>query len=288
MKKHIIIISIFFFSLQLSAQEKNAYQIFDKEGKQVNYEQMIDAFSEANIILFGEFHDNPISHWMEMEITKSIFKNKEGKITLGAEMFESDNQLVINEYLEGLIKTSKFETDCRLWPNYDTDYKPLVEFAKENQIPFIATNVPRRYASVVFGGGFEALNKLSEEAKKYFPPLPIPYDAELECYKGMMQMTGPMGGSNPNFPKAQAIKDATMAHFILKYYEQGSTFIHYNGAYHSDNYQGIYWYIKQADESLKIKTISTVLQEELNSLSDENIGLADFIIVVPESMTRTY
>ncbi len=287
MKKHIIIISIFFFSLQLNAQEKNAYQIFDKEGKQVNYEQMIDAFSEANIILFGEFHDNPISHWMEMEITKSIYKNKEEKITLGAEMFESDNQLVINEYLEGHIKTTKFESDCRLWPNYSTDYKPLLEFAKEKQIPFIATNVPRRYASVVFGGGFEALDELSEEAKKYFPPLPIPFDAELKCYKGMMQMGGPMG-ANPNFPKAQAIKDATMAYFILKYYEQGSTFIHYNGAYHSDNYQGIYWYLTQADESLQIKTISTVLQEDLNSLSDENIGLADFIIVIPESMTRTY
>jgi len=288
MKKHLIIISLFFFSIQINAQEKNAYQLFDKEGNQVNYEQMISAFSEANIILFGEFHDNPISHWMEMEITKSIYKNKEGKIILGAEMFEADNQLVINEYLHGFIQTKKFEADCRLWPNYSTDYKPLFEFANENKLPFIATNVPRRYASVVFNGGFEALEKLSEDAKKYFPPLPILFDPELKCYKDMMQMGGGPMAANPNFAKAQAIKDATMAYFIIKQYEKGSTFIHYNGAYHSDNYQGIYWYLAQADESLKIKTISTVLQEDINTLDDANQGLADFIIVIPESMTRTY
>ncbi len=223
-----------------------------------------------------------------MELTTAVYEIKDGNITLGAEMFESDNQLVINEYLSAFYETDKFEKDCRLWPNYKTDYKPLLEFAKSKSLPFIATNTPRRYASMVFKNGFEALEKLSKEAKAYLPPLPIQYDAELPAYKAMMQMGGGPMRSNENFPKAQAIKDATMAYFILKYFQKGNCFIHYHGAYHSDNYQGIYWYLHQENPQLKICTISTVLQEDIDNLSTENQAIADFIIVVTESMTRTY
>jgi uncharacterized iron-regulated protein len=29
----------------------------------------------------------------------------------------------------------------QLWSNYQTDYRPLVDFAKENNLRFIATNI---------------------------------------------------------------------------------------------------------------------------------------------------
>ena len=92
-----------------------------------------------------------------------------------------------------------------------------------------------------------------------------------------------------NLPKAQAIKDATMAHFILENLEEGNIFLHLNGAYHSNNDEGINWYLRYYSESpLEIMTISTVEQESAESLQGENHGLADFIIVVPSTMTKTY
>ena len=112
------------------------------------------------------------------------------------------------------------------------------------------------------------------------------YDSTLPCYAEIGKAVGMHGG--PNLPKAQAIKDATMAHFILKNYQPGKIFIHYNGAYHSNNYQSIYWYLKQLNPSLKIVTISTAMQTQLKTLDAENKGLADFIIVTPENMTRTH
>jgi hypothetical protein len=93
---------------------------------------------------------------------------------------------------------------------------------------------------------------------------------------------------NENFPKAQAIKDATMAHFILENYQEGMHFIHLNGSYHSDNYDGIIWYINQYREGLNIKTITTVSQDDIYTLDETNAGKADFIIVVPSDMTKTY
>ncbi|MBE0655678.1 MAG: ChaN family lipoprotein, partial [Bacteroidales bacterium] len=212
----------------------------------------------------------------------------DGKVIAGAEMFETDNQLILDEYFAGRFDDKRFEEDARLWNNYATDYKPFLLAAKDQQIPFIATNIPRRYANMVSKGGFESLNGLSDEAKSYIAPLPVPYDPEVPAYKKMKDMNMGHGMSTDNFPKAQAIKDATMAHFILKNFEDGVHFVHLNGAYHSDNRDGILWYLAQYRKGLNIKTITTVLQDNIDKLDDSNNDKADFIIVVPSDMIRTY
>lgn len=281
------------YSLILSSfrSDKPAYRLYDGEGKKIKYQKMIETISTADVVFFGELHDNPISHWLEYEVTADLHKIAGEKLVLGAEMFETDDQLVLDEYLSERYEADKFEAEVKLWKNYKTDYKPLVEFAKKNSLPFIATNIPRRYASMVSRKGLEALDSLTAEAKTLFAPLPISYDAELKCYKDMMSMHGmpAMGGKpNPNLPKAQAFKDATMAHFIIKNLGEGQTFIHYNGAYHSENYLGIIHYLKILRPDITVATITTVLQDDIDTLSVDNTGLADFIVAVPGMMTRTY
>jgi len=271
--------------------DKPAYSLYDSEGKNVKYDKMIEKISAADVVFFGELHDNPIAHWLEYEVTADLYNVAGDRLVLGAEMFEADNQLLLDEYLGSEYEADKFEAEVKLWKNYKTDYKPLVEFARKNSLPFIATNVPRRYASMVSRGGFEELDSLSSEAKKFLAPLPVSYDPELKCYKDMMSMPGMPGMGarpNPNFPRAQAIKDATMAHFIAVNLPAGKIFIHYNGAYHSDNYLGIIHYLKLYMPGIKVATISTVLQEDISDLEQENKGLADFIVVIPVTMTRTY
>lgn len=101
-------------------------------------------------------------------------------------------------------------------------------------------------------------------------------------------MGGAGGHVSPNIPKAQAIKDATMAHFILKNFTPGSCFIHYNGTYHSNNFEGIVWYIRQARPDLKILTIASVEQDTIDTLIEENLNLADYTLCIPASMSKTY
>jgi hypothetical protein len=141
---------------------------------------------------------------------------------------------------------------------------------------------------MVFRNGFSVLDSLSTEAKSLIAPLPIPYDPELPGYRNMMQMGMGHSENSENFPRSQAIKDATMAHFILKNLVPGFVFIHFNGAYHSDNYEGIGWYLNTYREGLSISTITTVSQDDIRELEEENLSKADFIIVVPSDMTTTY
>ena len=269
--------------ISMSFSDKMAYQLFSEKGKKVKYDKMIKEMQDADVVLFGELHNNPISHWMQLEVSKSLLDKNP---VFGAEMFEADNQVMMTEYMDGYISSQNFEDQMRLWKNNATDYQPLVELAKENNRPFIATNVPRRYASVVFREGIDGLDKLSDEAKSWMAPLPFEIDMELPGYKAMLEMG--MGHGGDNIVQSQALKDATMAYFILENREQGDVFIHFNGTYHSNNFEGIYHYLKQANPDLKIVTIASVEQAETDSVVEENEAIADFILVIDEDMTKTY
>ena len=284
MRKLIVFLFFVSFSTVLFAQNKPAYKLYNAKGVKVSYKKMLKKMNKVDIVLFGEHHNNPIVHWLQYETTVDL--NEDRALMLGAEMIEADNQKQLNQYLADEIDQKAFDTVARLWNNHSTDYKPLVDFAKENNLKFVAANIPRRYASEVFRGGFEALEKLSSEEKSWIAPLPIKYEATLPGYVKMKEMMGGHGGDN--LPKAQAIKDATMAHFILKNRKENNLFIHYNGSYHSDDYEGINWYLKQAQPTIKIITVSVVEQENLKNLEKENKLKADFIIVVPPTMTKTY
>ena len=284
MKRLIFVIFFLITSIIGFSQEKKAYQLFNKKGKKVDYGKLLIAAEKAEVVLFGEYHNNAISHWLELELTKDLADKN--KIILGAEMIEADNQKQLDQFLKGEINQKQLDSTARLWPNYKTDYKPLVEFAKENNIPFIATNIPRRFASLVSKKGFEGLENLTLVEKTWIAPLPIVYDSELPGYVNMMKMMG--DHASPNMPKAQAIKDATMAYFIQKNLKEKSIFIHFNGTYHSDNFEGIYWYLKKAAPNLEILTIATIEQKELKKISTEDYNKADYILVIDEDVTKTH
>lgn len=286
--KKILLLSIA-LTIFLSMKSDNpAYKLFTEKGKSTSYSNLVKDASEADIVFFGELHDNPICHWLEYEITADLFAAKGKDLILGAEMFESDNQLIVNEYLAGLIKEKNFEAEARLWPNYKTDYKRLLNFARDSSLAFIATNIPRRYASMVNKSGFEILNSLDKEALQFIAPLPVVYDSALACYAEMAKMMGDAPTHvTMNIAKAQAMKDATMAYFIYKNFVKGKTFLHFNGTYHSDRFQSIIWYLQKMDPSLKIVTISSVEQDDVDELKKESEGLGNYILVIPTTMSKS-
>tara|TARA_R110001583_G_scaffold15501_2_gene63832 strand:- start:12297 stop:13106 length:810 start_codon:yes stop_codon:yes gene_type:complete len=266
------------------SQNKPAYKLYNAKGHKVSYKSMIKKMKKADVVLFGEHHDNPIVHWLQYETTADLFKHRE--LILGAEMFEVDNQTTLNDYLIDSINQKGLDTLVRLWKNHKTDYKPLLDFAKDKKLKFIATNIPRKYASEVYKGGFEILDSLSILEKSWMAPLPIKYDATLPGYIKMQKMMEGHEGKG-DLSKAQAMKDATMAYFILKNRLANKLFVHYNGTYHSDDYEGINWYLKQGKPNLNIVTVSVVEQDNLKKLDKENKFKADYIIVVSPTMTKT-
>ena len=282
--KHILSLLLISTSFLGYSQNPEAYKIYNAKGKKVSYKKMVKTLAKQDIVLFGEQHNSAIAHWLQLEVTKKL--NESRNLELGAEMIEADNQEALDLYMQDSVDQKGLDTLARQWPNYKTDYAPLVNFAKINSLTVTATNIPRRYASMVYKGGFESLDTLKDIEKSWMAPLPMAFDANLATYQSILKMMGDHG--TPKLVMSQATKDATMAHFILENHTEGNLFVHYNGAFHSDYYEGILWYLKRQSPDFRYATISTVVQSDINTLEVEHLGKADFIVVVDKDVTTTY
>jgi len=277
----------------LSAQDLKTYQFYSQKGKKVNYNQMINELKNYDVVLFGEHHNNSTNHWLQIQVAKDLHELVKNRLILGAEMFERDQQTYLNQYLNNAISEDEFSKSIKLWSNYKTDYKPLVEFAKSNQLQFIATNVPRRYASVVAKEGLDKLNELPIAEKKWLVNLPFPIDYNAPGYPEMIEMMGDHAGVRAEqFVLAQAIKDATMAESILNNCKKGYLFYHINGDYHSKNFGGIYWYLKRFNPNIKVAVIQ-ILESSNRDLSIKKEDVKNFIftqftLVLPIDTIKTY
>ncbi len=274
--------------------DRPAYRLFTAQGQPADYDQMLAQLAQADVVLFGEQHNDPMAHWLELQLAKDLSRLKgPGKLVLGMEMFERDVQPLVAQYAAGTLPDSAFERQSRPWPNYATDYRPLLQFARDAKVPVVGTNAPRRYAQQVARGSLTALDQLPANEKSYLVPLPMKVDFDLPGYKKMAAMFGDAsahgGGGGRNIIQAQALKDATMAYYIRRSLAPGQTMLHLNGSFHSDNHDGIVAYLRsEAKPGLRVKTLSVTTQSQLQQLDKSNLDVADYVIVVPEDMTKTY
>ncbi len=267
-------------------------------GTQRSLEEAARSLADADVIFLGEQHDDKNAHALERALLESLYR-LHPKLTLSLEMFERDVQGVLDEYLLGYITETHFLQSSRPWPNYKEDYRPLIEFCKENHLPVVAANAPRRYVNIVSRKGNAALSELPKTSKAYLAPLPysmvLPpeYDRQLiEIFGGNhdADSTKPAAPAQPGMPdpallkQAQGLWDATMADSIARSLRahRGRKILQVNGAMHSDSSYGIAARLHQLNPSLKIRIV-TVRPDTGYPLLPTGLtpGLADIIAVTP-------
>lgn len=125
----------------------------------ISLDQVPQIIAEFDVVYLGEVHDDEEAHRCQEYLLaqllqqQSISKANQNNSTaprwcLAMEQFERDVQLVLDEYMAGLIPSSSFLRDARAWPNMD-QYEPLLEICRRHQTPVIASNCPRRYVRLV-------------------------------------------------------------------------------------------------------------------------------------------
>lgn len=264
-----------------------AYKVLDKNEKEITFSKLTEELENSEVILFGEIHNQPISHWLSLELIEDIFA-KDSLVQLGMEMFERDQQAVIDEMYAGIFPVSKLIQYTRTWNNYDTDYQPIVQYCHENGIPLIATNIPRQYASFVFSHGLDSLYK--QNIPSHLIPLPgYPIDTGLTSYSEILEMASQMGHDGGHLLEAQAVKDMAMAESIHRQIaENPGKFIHIHGVYHSKYKEGIAWYLSHLNKELSISVISC---HEVGDFEDFNIpeyDKSDFHLLINNKITKSY
>ena len=268
------------------ADIEGLYKIYDtKTRKEATIADIVKAFENADVLFFGEEHDDSIGHILEARILEQSYKKMGDKLVLSMEMFERDVQLVVDEYLAGLIQEKNLIEEGRAWKNY-SDYRPLVELAKANKLKVIAANTPRRYTNAVTHNGMGVLGSFDNRARPWLPPLPVDtatgkyYDNFLKIMDGHGEMPG------LHIYQSQNVWDATMAWSIHSYLQSASwaKVYHLNGRFHTDEKLGIIAQLKKyaakQNKQYRILNISSFYLKDISSPDWEKYkGLGDFIIV---------
>lgn len=297
--------ALFCFAFAAAAQvtEKN-YKIYSvKAAKEVTIADIVTDMKDADVLFFGEEHNDSVGHYLEKTIFEQLHKSYGEKTALSMEMFERDVQPVMNEYLKGFIREKSFVKDSRSWSNY-RDYKPMVEYAKTNKLDVVCANAASRYTNLAGRKGQKALAELPEVSKKNFAPLP--YDTATGKY--YEKLTGlvshspatpdtakkaPPAGMMPGFNLvvAQSLWDATMAYSIAEYVRKnkGKKVFQVNGRFHSDEHFGIVPQLKKYSPKTKVLVISSGSDDSFaNPDWTKFREQGDYIIITDPNVPKTY
>jgi uncharacterized iron-regulated protein len=262
-------------------------------GRDVDFAELVRRLSDADVVFFGENHDDPETHRVEFGLLDALGRG-DRSVILSLEMFERDAQPLLNEYLAGRITESDFLAKSRPWDRYVTDYRPMVELAKMKGWRVIASNIPRPLASAVGRKALAALDTLTPAERAWAArEIKCPEDAYRARFMETMRGHG-SGGAAPaagdtlptaaasRFYLAQCIKDETMAESIVEGRNGAAPdvlVVHYDGAFHSDYRQGTVDRVKRRAPNLRLAVVTAVpvLDPSTATLAD-HAGRADFII----------
>ncbi len=273
-------------SITLFAEETYPILFDAKSWNQIGFEEIAEKYQSVDVILIGEEHDDKIGHAEKLKLIR--FLSERQKFIISMEMFERDQQIVLNEFLSGLIDEKIFQTDIKLWNNFE-DYKPIVLFAKENKIPILASNAPRRYVRMLSRNGLEELYRFPTSSKKLFAPIYMIEPYRQEAYEN--KIFGSIAGHTneklgmKNMILAQNLWDATMADSIAKSLDRKrAKIIHINGRFHSDEYMGVTHRLTQL--GIKVLTISMFVQRTAESPNQNQLKKYADIIYITSKNTQ--
>ncbi len=268
--------------------EGRDYAVYRADGTPASFDDVVDALEDADAVLFGEEHDDAVTHRLQLALLERAFTESGRDVVLSLEMFERDVQVVVDEYLADLITESHFRASARPWDNYETDYRPMVEFAKAHGLPVVAANAPRRYVNRASRLGRESLEALSPEARAHLPPLPYPEatDAYMAQWDALMgEAAQHMRGSPLD---GQTLWDASMGHSIARALDRhdGALVLHMAGGFHVEHDTGIADALRHYRPWTRITSIAARPADEPGRFDPErHTGLGDFVILTSDRAT---
>jgi uncharacterized iron-regulated protein len=251
--------------------------------------------ADADVIVVGEYHGHQAAHLLQSRLQAALHRQHARQV-LALEAFETDRQSVIDDYLAGKLGEEELIDDAGAWSNYRASYRPLMEFARRQQLPVIAANAPAGVVRCVGRQGPEYLQALPPARQAQLPQEPFP---DVPGYRS--KFLDAMGGNShgkasdasrarlENAYHAQLLRDATMADRVIRARQRypHHQVLMITGTFHSEQRLGMVGVLKQRDPDLKVAVISPVtLNQDASGLSVEaNQAKGDylyFVLPLPE------
>ncbi|WP_146492276.1 ChaN family lipoprotein [Vibrio sp. T20] len=239
------------------------YQFASPQGEALSLNALPQELLDADVILIGEWHTHSAIHRFQTDLLKAR-RNATSNITLSMEQFTREHQTTLDQYLNGEIGEQILMSQAAAWPNYESDYRALVEFSKANDVDVIAANAPKPFVQCIGRKGLPYLDQLSTEQRLW---IAAEVDTGDSPYKEKFMASMHHGTPEQTEKQfaAQVTWDETMAESIVDYLASNPNkqVIHVAGMFHTEGGLGTAASILRRNPDLKIAIISPV--EEITS-----------------------
>ncbi|ELC9555164.1 ChaN family lipoprotein [Vibrio alginolyticus] len=232
------------------------YQLYTPSGEHIALSKLPIELQQADVILIGEWHTHAGVHRFQTDMLKQL-TSYDRSLALSMEQFTRDKQPVVDAYLRGEIGEQYLMKQANAWPNYESDYRPLVEFAKQKNLPVIAANAPKSIVRCIGRQGLDYINKLDDDQRMFIAQA-INTGSSPYKEKFMASMHHGKPEQTEKQFAAQVTWDETMAESIVSYLDDnpGAQVVHVAGKFHTEQGLGTAASILSRNSSLKVVVIS--------------------------------
>lgn len=270
-----------------------ASRVFDGHtAQEIGWDEALRRLARADAVFLGETHLDRLTHEAELELLRGLAAARGNQVALALEMFERDVQPALDAYARGASSEAEFLLAARPWPNYRTDYRPLVEFARARSIPVIASNLPARLRRTLASGGQAALDALPPEERAWVPD--VLYENPPEYWHRVEQATlghGALGmsGSGSRLFDGQNLWDNTMADAVARALREDPRrqVVHVNGGFHSAYWQGTVWQLARRLPSARVLTVAIETTTDLAGARPQGYPPSADVLILVEARARS-
>ncbi len=234
-------------------------------GTSLTVDELANRLANIDIVVVGEYHGHHASHLLQARLQQALFRQNPRQV-LTMEQFNVDHQDTLDRFLSGELGETELIEDAEAWNIYRASYRPLVEFARRNQLPVIAANAPAAVVRCVGRKGPDYLEKLPPETRKLLPETafldtPAYKEKFVEAIGGSHGIKdGELSERMRNTYHAQLLRDNTMAQAILdaRADHPEHQVLHTTGTFHSEERLGTVAVLEQRAPEVSIAVITPV------------------------------
>ena len=186
-------------------------------GEPVVFEDMMDNFSEVDILYLGERHGVARHHHLQHKVVAALLER--GKpLVVGLEMMQKSFQPALDRYVSGELDFEALAAETAWathWRNYQ-DYKSILESARQGGAQLLALNAETDLIRKI---GREGLASLTDEERERLPEgINLDDAAYYELQKLQLMVHRHVSEENlQNMFAAQVARDETMAETMARY-----------------------------------------------------------------------
>ncbi len=257
-----------------------------RTGRTIAFSQLLDDLAKADAVFLGELHTDETTHRVELGVYEGLADRRGGKVVLAMEMFERDVQGALDTYLAGDSSEHEFLAASRPWKNYDTAYRPLVEFAKSRELPVVASNFPRparrSLSRLGEGATLEDLEGAarSQAPKRLYPNSPAYWRRVDNAIRGHSAMMGAKRSDDERLYSTQSLWDNSMGEACAIALDEhpGSSVLHVNGGFHSAYWDGTVRQLRLRKPDANVLTVSIVPSSNPSIADPGGAAVADYVV----------